>query len=211
MSTPLLLLIVSTTAAATAPSAGVSRDSVPETVVQAPRNTTSNMRREVVYEPSMDDLLSDVRYSRLVDCNGNGFPDSVDIADGTAADVNFNGIDDRCDPVDSVYEFARNDSSWFDYSERNPGASYFSSTFEPGDTIRIRYTVPSPGGTVQIDVLNHRKRPIHRIVRVGRAREGHYERAWDLRDRRGRYLPGGRYFIRLRCLGRESVRPVRWS
>ncbi len=41
----------------------------------------------------------DVWYLRIgdYDCNGNGIPDSVDIANGTSQDCNGNGIPDECD------------------------------------------------------------------------------------------------------------------
>jgi hypothetical protein len=33
------------------------------------------------------------------DCNGNGIPDQMDIANGTSTDCNLNGIPDECDPL----------------------------------------------------------------------------------------------------------------
>jgi hypothetical protein len=33
------------------------------------------------------------------DCNGNGIPDQIDIANGTSTDCNLNGIPDECDPL----------------------------------------------------------------------------------------------------------------
>ncbi len=36
-------------------------------------------------------------YEGFPDCNGNGIPDSIDIATGTSKDCNSNGIPDECE------------------------------------------------------------------------------------------------------------------
>ena len=44
----------------------------------------------------------DIYFIRFGDCNANGLHDSVDIADGTATDVNCNGLPDECEGVGDV-------------------------------------------------------------------------------------------------------------
>ena len=44
----------------------------------------------------------DIYFLRLGDCNGNGVHDGIDIANGTASDVNANGMPDECDGVGDV-------------------------------------------------------------------------------------------------------------
>ncbi|MCB9915298.1 MAG: hypothetical protein H6828_09130 [Planctomycetes bacterium] len=52
-----------------------------------------------------DDLnaLDTVSLSTGTDCNGNGVPDSIDIASGASTDVNGNGIPDECELIASGY------------------------------------------------------------------------------------------------------------
>jgi hypothetical protein len=47
------------------------------------------------YGADKDILLTRLAYP---DCNQNGLPDDVELADGTAADANGNGVPDECDP-----------------------------------------------------------------------------------------------------------------
>jgi len=54
-----------------------------------------------------DDLnaLDTVLNTNPADCNGNGIPDSLDIASGFSTDVNGNGIPDECELIASSYCF----------------------------------------------------------------------------------------------------------
>lgn len=193
---------------------GAARLSVAEptgsdTMVVRAQRIIQERRGTVSVCGNISDLIADLESLRR-DCNGNGLRDSIDIADGTAEDANQNGVIDACDPDEAVFNLANHDSAWFRHSEQNPGTSYFAASFQRGHAIRIRYTVPAPGGRIELDVLDDRGRRIHRLQNA-RMLPGHYELSWDLTDREGEPFPHGRYVLRLRALGREYVRAVRWD
>ena len=52
---------------------------------------------EVLFTSFYDHQLSWCDNLLLIDCNGNGTPDPVDIASGTSLDCNGNGVPDECD------------------------------------------------------------------------------------------------------------------
>ncbi len=56
------------------------------------------VRSGVITTPFADDLnAADLVTSPLIDCNGNGIEDAVDIAFGSSTDANDNGIPDECE------------------------------------------------------------------------------------------------------------------
>ena len=49
-------------------------------------------------QSDIDNVAIEVGVPGVPDCNGNGIPDSCELADGSAVDQNGNGVPDSCDP-----------------------------------------------------------------------------------------------------------------
>jgi len=143
------------------------------------------------------------------DCNDNGVPDSIDIAQRMEDDVNGNGIADYCDPVDSVrYSNNRFDGIW-QQMHNVRGASYFRVRHNSFG-LTIRYTVPPGGAHVTLDVLNARNQ-ILGVIHAARDTSGAYEIDWDkTMGNSDEPIAPGSYTFRLRIDGRSYTARQRW-
>jgi hypothetical protein len=125
------------------------------------------------------------------DCNGNGIPDSVDIANGISHDLNGNGVPDECEAaVCSV-------------TSVSPGAVGLT---------QLRYLggAPNPShGVVRLSLASGRCESVDLLISdvAGRiVRRWSLQTAgarllsvdWDGRDESGRHTSSGVYFVTLR-------------
>jgi hypothetical protein len=144
----------------------------------------------------------------LPDCDGNALPDSADIADGTADDLNHNGWIDECD-ADTTLDVIRRPEAWKSWQQA-ADTSFFSTRHQANQTIEVRYTVPHSGAEVRLTVLSPNGGTLRRLV-GSRQASGAYMLSWDKRDDHDRTVPPGRYVVRLTVGGRRYERPIRWG
>jgi len=146
--------------------------------------------------------------SAVSDCDGNGLPDSVDIAEGTANDANHNGWIDECD-ADTTLEVVRRPEEWRNW-RLAADTSFFSTHHQANQTIEVRYTVPRAGADVRLTVEQPSGATLRRLVQTRQA-SGAYLVSWDKRDGHDTLMPPGRFAVRLTVGSRSYLRPVRWG
>jgi hypothetical protein len=74
--------------------------------------------------------------------------------------------------------------------------------------VRLRYTLPTAGRvTLRVYGLSGE---LVRTLEDGARAEGVYDLAWDGRDRQGRAVASGVYFVRLEAMGRDLTRRLVW-
>jgi hypothetical protein len=163
-----------------------------------------------------NELIVDPRHPiaapERTDCNWNGIPDSVDIAEGTEDDVNHNGVIDNCDS-DTTLCVQRADcrDTWRLLSTK-PDTSYFWSAHAPDGTILLRYTIPPHGARVSLTA--ERIQGVHaiKIIKPSRRASGAYELSWDKRDpATHKAVPPGLYRLTLTIGKRTYTRRVHWA
>jgi hypothetical protein len=141
------------------------------------------------------------------DCDCNGVPDSLDVREGRASDVNHNGQDDMCDDDPAVRGLAWSED-W-----RKLAAARDTSAFIVGHQCRevwIRYTVPEGGADVRLTA----RAPSGHVVRTLLRRHvdsGAYQLVWDETDDHGKPVADGTlYSITLEIGRRVYVRSAFW-
>jgi thiol-disulfide isomerase/thioredoxin len=88
-----------------------------------------------------------------LDCNGNGIPDSQDIAEGTSMDCNGNGRPDECDLDEGAAEDC-NENGILDICEVSEQGELMSEQLSPfGSGFPQEYTILSPVEQMQDVVL----------------------------------------------------------
>lgn len=140
------------------------------------------------------------------DCNGNGIPDSVDIARGYAEDENHNGVIDDCEP-DSVVHSRIKDGSW-----RRAAFAVDTSFFAVRQSITvvtIDYTVPMGGDRVRLVIKSpHGGIDVSLVDRVQESDS--YEVTWT-RNPGSAAFPKGEYAVEL-IVGRHRYeRRIAWG
>ena len=174
----------------------------------AKSESTSHVARSNEFSDEMGSRDMARLYSTPVhDCNGNAVPDSVDIKEGYARDVNRNGIIDDCDPDDEVAREARSGSRWWRYADI-ADSSYFAVVHGSVPMITIRYTVPPSGADVYLSVVD--SSGSRQVVLVDRHQDnGPYIIEWD-RKVDDKPLRPGIYTFRL-SVGRHRLeRKMQW-
>jgi hypothetical protein len=151
--------------------------------------------------------LNQLRNARVSDCNGNAIPDSIDIAEGYAQDVNHNSVIDDCDPDEAVASAARSERPWWRYSD-SQDSSYFSVHHSTIPRIIIRYTVPPSGALVLLAVYDSNGHNLGMLVNHFQD-NGPYTIAWD-RKLAGIPLKPGIYTFRLSVGRRAMERKMAW-
>jgi hypothetical protein len=203
-----LALVVFGAAGLSAPSKATAQEGVSGSSVKRDKNPPSTVRHVLSHCLTLEGGVN-LWDGPPGDCNDNGLPDSIDIAQHMEDDVNGNGIADYCDPVDSVrYSNNRFDGTWQEMHNAR-GASYFRVRHNPFG-ITIRYTVPPGGARVTLDLLNARNHVLG-VIHAARDTSGAYEINWD-KTLGGSDEPvsPGRYTFRLRVAGRSYTARQRW-
>jgi FlgD Ig-like domain len=156
--------------------------------------------------PSLASVISSRRIPRPspFDCDGNFIPDSLDIAEGFAVDLNHNGVPDSCEP-DTTLLGSVASQRW-----RDQDTVFFSSAYLRSQSVLLRYTVPQPGAKVAIEIRSAQGDSVRLLYQGTRAR-GAYEEHWDRRNDEGRLVSAGPYEISLQVGKVTKTTRVRWA
>lgn len=138
----------------------------------------------------------DVYFTRIgdYDCNGNGVPDSLDIANGTSQDNNHNGIPDECEGLASAPEA---------HNVLTPAMSNSPNPFR-GST-QIQFEMPQAGGRASVLIFNAGGQLVRTLLDSA-VQGGHNQVVWDGKDDRGRSAPDGMYLYQLTANGIREAR-----
>ena len=142
-------------------------------------------------------------HSSRFDCDGNFIPDSLDIAEGFAVDKNHNGIPDSCEP-DTTLLWSFMSQRW-----RGQDSVFFSSAYQRGQSVLLRYTVPKQA-KVRLEVRSANGTLV-RLLDDGMRARGAYEEHWDRRNDEGRLVSAGAYEIELTVGSTKRSAGVRWA
>lgn len=148
----------------------------------------------------------------MVDCNWNGIPDSLDIAEGTSDDDNHNGVIDECES-DTTLCWNRQDcrDRWRDLASR-ADTSFFWTAHAPNGTVVIRFTVPRAGASVGLTAHGETTGKRFTVIDTTRKATGAYELSWDKRDSQTHVAaPAGIYTLTLKVGTRSYLRRVHWA
>jgi hypothetical protein len=146
---------------------------------------------QIPEEPERVDEILAMGREFWKDCDGNGYPDSLDILLGFADDRNHNGVIDTSDcESDSTVQRSLNPTKII-----GPDLWVFH---EPVGKIVIRFLVPPPGGQISVGVyLPGGQRRLTELT-SGYRKTGSFELTWDPKTKTGDYVviyrTGGRFF-----------------
>lgn len=156
--------------------------------------------------PSLASVISSHRIPRPspYDCDGNFIPDSLDIAEGFAVDLNHNRVPDSCES-DTTLLWSVSSQRW-----RDQDSVFFSSAYLRSQSVLLRYTVPQGGAKVAIDIRSAKGDSVRLLYQGTRAR-GAYEEHWDRRNDGGRLVSAGAYEISLQVGKVTKTTRVRWA
>ena len=139
------------------------------------------------------------------DCDCNGVPDSLDVREGRASDVNHNGQNDMCDDDTVVRGLARSELA----AARDTATFFVLHQCE--HELWIHYRVPQGGADVRLTA----RAPSGKIVRTLLRRHidsGAYDMVWDETDDNGIPVPDGTlYSITLEIGRRVYSRKAFWQ
>ena len=130
------------------------------------------------------------------DCDCNGVPDSLDVREGRASDVNRNGQDDMCDDDTEVRGLARSELT----AARDTATFFVLHQCE--HELWIHYRVPQGGADVRLTA----RAPSGKIVRTLLRRHidsGAYDLIWDETNDNGIPVPDGTLYSITLEIGRR--------
>jgi len=146
-----------------------------------------------------DSSVMDSMSAATFDCNGNNVSDGVDIANGTSADFDHNGIPDEC-------EYA---TAYVPDDDRATGPQWlrvYRNPVRAGVPVTIRFGLSSVAA-VRVDVLDVLGR---RVVTLADATmgSGSHELTWYGTTSRGTLLSAGMYIVRMSASGTVLTRRI---